>query len=104
MEAIGNIIASISQKLLGNRVEVCEEEKPDKLSVLEEAHQDWQAALSFFDRVNEPGLIEHAIYNLNAAEKRYHFLLNEARKEKLTNPILGEHSLVEGGKYQKEDA
>ena len=56
-----------------------------------------------FDRVNEPGLIEHAIYNLNAAEKRYHFLLNEARKEKLTNPILGD-SLVEGGKYQKEDA
>jgi hypothetical protein len=106
MEAISNIISGISQRLLGNRPAVLEEEKPDKLLTLEEAHQDWQAALSFFDHVSEAGLIEHAIYNLNAAEERYYFLLNEARKENITNPIMKEDPAAEGeGKEeQKEDA
>jgi len=50
--------------------------------LLEQARKEWLAALSFFNNVTEKELVDQAIYALNAAEKRYFFLLKEQRRKK----------------------
>jgi hypothetical protein len=49
--------------------------------LIEEAKKDWQEARAYFNTVTEPDLIDHAIYTLGAAEKRYVYLLKKAREE-----------------------
>lgn len=55
----------------------------ETLDTVEQAHKEWVAAQAYFDSVTDPGLIDHAIFLMTAAEKRYMFLLNEARREGL---------------------
>ena len=82
MKDLSNFLIEISQKLLGEKHEVTIEESYEhNLSLLEKARQDWLAAIALFNNVCEEDLIDHAIYNLNAAERRYVFLLKEARKK-----------------------
>ncbi len=50
-------------------------------SVLEAAKKDWQIAQSIFDEVNDPELIDFAVYNLKAAEKKYTYLLKRLRSQ-----------------------
>lgn len=53
--------------------------KDQAFSQVDEAKQEWLAALSLFHNVSEEELIDHAIYALNAAERRYFFLLKKSR-------------------------
>jgi uncharacterized protein (UPF0210 family) len=57
------------------------QEKDWKL--IEEAKKDWKDAREYFNTVTEPELIDHAIYTLEAAEKRYVYLLKKAREERI---------------------
>jgi hypothetical protein len=50
--------------------------------LIEEAKKDWQEARAYFNTVTEPELVDHAIYTLGAAEKRYVYLLKKAREER----------------------
>jgi len=58
----------------------------DNLLMIEEARREWLAAREYFDNVSDPNLVEHAIYAYLAAEKRYMFLLSEARCKGLNAP------------------
>ncbi|NLW59457.1 MAG: YaaL family protein [Firmicutes bacterium] len=60
--------------------------------LVEEARKDWQEARAYFNNVTDPELIDHAIYALGAAEKRYVYLLKKAREER----YFQEKLLVEG--------
>lgn len=40
------------------------------LMLVEEAKLEWQIAKRYFNEVTEPALIDYAIYNMEAAEKR----------------------------------
>lgn len=53
----------------------------DFFALVEEARQEWQAAMSYFNYIVEPDLVDHAIFAMVAAEKKYMFLLKKARKE-----------------------
>ncbi|WP_078811038.1 DUF2508 family protein [Selenihalanaerobacter shriftii] len=44
------------------------------------ARQEWLEARQYFERVNDPDLIDYAIYSLEAAESKYNYLLKEARR------------------------
>jgi len=55
---------------------------PDLAEALADAHQEWQAAQNYFENVSDPELVDHAIYLLEAAEKKYTYLLRQVR---LTN-------------------
>jgi len=57
--------------------------KERQVALIEEAKRDWQAAKNYFNAVTEPDLIDHAIYAMEAAEKRYVYLLRRAREENL---------------------
>jgi hypothetical protein len=46
---------------------------------IEMAHREWKYARLYFDSVTDPDLIDHAIYNLEATEKKYTYLLKKAR-------------------------
>lgn len=83
MKSLAYFLTEISQKLLGEKYEVVLEDKYlNKNSLVEKAKQEWQAALSLFNNATDKELIDQAIFALNAAERRYVFLLKEARSEK----------------------
>lgn len=50
--------------------------------VVGQAWRDWRAAQHYFDAVSEPGLVDHAIYLVQAAEHRYDYLLKQAKARK----------------------
>lgn len=82
MKDLSNFLLEFSQKLLGEKQEITTAEGDEhELFLLEKARQDWLAAIALFNSVYEKDLVDHAIYNLNAAERRYVFLLKEARKK-----------------------
>ena len=47
---------------------------------IEQAKREWRDAEAYFNNVCEPALIDHAILVREAAEKRYMFLLKEAKQ------------------------
>ena len=44
------------------------------------AYAIWQAAQNYFDNVADPDLIDFAIYDMEAAKKRYIYMLKKARE------------------------
>ena len=44
-----------------------------------EAFREWRAIEQYFQQVTDPGLDDHAIYLLKAAEEKYRVCLQEAR-------------------------
>ncbi|KEO81457.1 YaaL family protein [Tumebacillus flagellatus] len=60
------------------------EEEPSDFEKLrqeiEAARKEWAIAQQHIDHVCEPELIDHAIYYLEAAERKYGYLLREAKK------------------------
>lgn len=50
------------------------------LEEIEQAKAEWAVAQQNIDVVTEPDLIDYAIYNLEAAERKYGYLLREAKK------------------------
>ncbi len=44
------------------------------------AYAIWQAAQNYFDNVADPDLVDFAIYDMEAAKKRYVYMLKKARE------------------------
>ncbi len=59
-----------------NRVKTSDEE------FLKEAYQELIEAQNLFARVDDPDMIDYAIYTLKAAEKRYDFLLKRIKNKR----------------------
>ncbi|MCK8817099.1 DUF2508 family protein [Natroniella sulfidigena] len=54
----------------------------DKLSQdLEETQKELNRARRYFNSVSDPDLIDHAIYLLEAAQKKYTYLLKKKKKQ-----------------------
>lgn len=49
------------------------------------AHREWQDALHHFQMVSEPDLVDHAIFHLEAAQRKYMYLLNRVRQLRQQN-------------------
>ncbi len=47
--------------------------------ILDHAKRDWIIAQKIFEEANHPELIDYAVYNLKAAEKKYMYLLKQLR-------------------------
>ncbi|WP_418791270.1 DUF2508 family protein [Phosphitispora sp. TUW77] len=58
-------------------------QQPELLDLIKEAHQEWVHTLDKFNYPIEEDMIDFAIYNINAAEKKYGYLIKKARKEKI---------------------
>ena len=53
----------------------------DPIKMIEAANQEVAAARNLFARAEDPDMIEWAIFNLMAAEKRYNYLLKKYRQD-----------------------
>ncbi|NLC11971.1 MAG: DUF2508 family protein, partial [Firmicutes bacterium] len=62
--------------------ETARQEKAEReafYKIVQDARQDWENAHSFFNSVSDPDLVDQAIYTMEAAEKKYQYLLKQAR-------------------------
>lgn len=49
--------------------------------LLKQAREQWHLAREYFEFVKDPELVDLAINNLEAAERRYNYLLKQIREE-----------------------
>lgn len=52
---------------------------PDLETAVVEARNEWLTAQRFFECVSEPDLVDQAIYSIEAAERKYMYLLRLAK-------------------------
>ncbi len=75
VSALGNLYNRVSQI---SRHEV--DENQEFVQLVVKAHEEWQDAENFFHNISQdPDLIDHAIYKLEACRSRYIYLLKQAR-------------------------
>jgi hypothetical protein len=63
---------------------------PDMVSLIEQAKREWKYAANYFDNVSDPELVDHAILLREAAERRYMYLLKQAKLTK-TRDFAADH-------------
>lgn len=80
--------------IIMNRVRYCWEElrpgleekqiikkrPPGLREEIKKAHRQWLIARHYFENVSDPELVDHASYLIQAARKKYMYLLNKARE------------------------
>lgn len=54
----------------------------DPKQIIKAAGEDVDAARNLFSRADDPEMVEWAVYNLTAAERRYDYLLKKYRQER----------------------
>lgn len=53
--------------------------------MLEQAHRELVQAQNLFSRVDEPEMIDYAVLNMIAAEKRYNYLIKKIKIKRIKN-------------------
>jgi hypothetical protein len=81
MNSISNKEVSLKSIINGFRFQKTTNEKSDLYINLENAKKEWEEAKNIFENVSEPDLVDYAIYNVEAAEKKYVYLLRQIKKE-----------------------
>lgn len=66
-----------------DKSDLLKNKEPDLKTVIDEAKLEWQRAMMYLDSVTDPDLVDHAIYSMEAAEKKYIYLLKQAKKDGL---------------------
>lgn len=51
------------------------------LQAVVQAQREWETAKKIFETVTDPDLVDYAIYQVQAAQKRYTYLLRQAKEE-----------------------
>ncbi|MBS3939004.1 MAG: YaaL family protein [Peptococcaceae bacterium] len=80
-----NMINTLGNGIGGASMSDDEKSTADMLALIDNAHKEWLAAQQYFDHVSELDLIDHAVYVSQAAEKRYMYLLKQARSQGLNS-------------------
>lgn len=57
---------------------------PELPDIVEQARQEWLAAQSYYNSVTDSDLVDHAVYLMQATEKKYMYLLKQARRTGVT--------------------
>lgn len=79
----------VDKVLLPQPSEVLKVKPPSVLEAVEQARLEWVAARRYFETVTDPDLIDHAVYLLEAAQRKYTYVLKKARESDVT----GERSI-----------
>lgn len=61
-------------------------EREQLLDNIDNARREWLLAYSYFNQVSDPDLVDMAIYSIEAAEKKYVYLLKLAKLKGVTIP------------------
>lgn len=60
---------------------------PGLAEVVDQARRDWLYAQNYYNSVTDTDLIDYAIYLSKACERRYMYLLRQARQEGVRYPL-----------------
>jgi len=82
---LGNIIRFKQQFLPSEILDDDIEKAPSLVEMVNNAKEEWVDAKKFFEEVTDPALIDHAIYRIEAAERKYVYLLKLANDEQAVN-------------------
>jgi hypothetical protein len=77
-------VQQVSNKLLDNSGPVSYYTPPSLADIVEHAREEWLNSRAYFETVSDPDLVDHAIFMMEAAEKRYIYLLKRAREAGVT--------------------
>lgn len=55
-------------------------EEPEVIRAVDAARLEWERARAYFDNVTDPDLVDHATYEIKAAERKYMYLLRRAQE------------------------
>ncbi|MCL5942820.1 MAG: YaaL family protein [Actinobacteria bacterium] len=50
--------------------------------LVDSARAEWASARSYFETVTDPELVDHAIYLVEAAERKYAYMIRKARERR----------------------
>ncbi|HHX87993.1 MAG TPA: DUF2508 family protein [Firmicutes bacterium] len=81
MNWLRKMIDLISEIFLADKELLPPEPSDSCYQSVRQAWQEWQDAKQYFNQVSDPGMVDYAIYSLQAAERRYIYLLHKARQE-----------------------
>ena len=70
---------AVRARLLG--LEAASEITSSLEAAVEEARAEWLSTRRYFECVSEPDLVDQAIYSMEAAERKYMYLLRLAKEE-----------------------
>lgn len=84
-DASTGILAKLKGTLVLEENEVVGEQEFCMLELVNKAKEEWLDAKKYFGEVTEPELIDHAIYRIEAAEKKFVYLLKLSQQEGLVN-------------------
>ncbi|MDT3698560.1 MAG: DUF2508 family protein [Thermincola sp.] len=59
------------------------EQEQDFFEQLKEAHREWQIALNNYNFSSDPDFVDYSIFNIDAREREYIYLIKRARKENI---------------------
>lgn len=69
--------------------------------VVEEARQEWLNAQNYYNTVSDHDLIDHAVYLMQATEKKYMYLLKQARH---AGVVHSPYRIMDSAEIDKKDA
>ncbi|MEW6080803.1 MAG: YaaL family protein [Bacillota bacterium] len=87
MHRILSFFSGLAARLVPHDEEVVQAEAPGLLRAVEEARREWMVAKAHFENVSDPELVDHAIYLMEAAQRKYMCVLRQAREENVTHPL-----------------
>jgi hypothetical protein len=64
---------------LSNKIKHTDKQK-ELITAIEEAREELQRARNYFEQVNDPQLVDYAIYMEQAAKARFTYLINQAKE------------------------
>jgi hypothetical protein len=73
---------------IGHVIEDKVDEKQEFFNQVRKAHKDWQIAIDNFNHYIDPDMIDYAVYDIDAAEKKFIYLIKKARKENLNADMI----------------
>lgn len=67
-----------------------DDQREEFLKLIRQAREDWIQAQNYFDNVSDPDLIDYAIYELEAARRKYMYFIKQAKMKNIHDmqPIL----------------
>ncbi len=67
-------------------------ELPSLPNVVEQARQEYLNAQYYYNTVTDKDLVDHAVFLMQAAEKKYMYLLKQAREQGITYSLYSTES------------
>jgi len=82
LSGIYNYLSALTSRIILNEEDIVKGPIHDNLlDAVEEARAEWISAQKYFESVTDPDLVDHAIYLVEAAQRKYMYLLKRARQE-----------------------